>query len=86
MTALVLVQLQRLAGGRSKDVRPKSLVISRTVAVPRPDDETFTSFFAASSWSLASSSTQSVTTVLSSSSFGDITAEDFDRIAISRDL
>ncbi|KAI9563176.1 hypothetical protein GHT06_010634 [Daphnia sinensis] len=59
-------------------------ITSRIVSVPRPDDETFTSFFAASSWSLATSS-QSVAVVQSSASFADITDEDFDRMAFSRD-
>lgn len=53
-------------------------VSSRVVSVPRPDDETFTSFF-------ASSSTLSVDMSMSSS-FTDMSTEDFDHIAISRDL
>lgn len=33
---------------RGKDNRPKSLIISRTVAVPRPDDDLFANFFSSS--------------------------------------
>lgn len=60
--------------------RVAAKVTSRVVAVPRPDDETFTSFFASSAWSLSQSTSNVV------ASFGEITAEDFDRVVISQDL
>lgn len=66
--------------------RKKGKVSSRIVSVPRPDDETFTSFFAASSSTLLMD-TMGISSSSSATSFSlHVTAEDFDHITISRNL